>query len=381
MVPREHLVPIGLGVFLWLNKEAARKHTRYSLCSSPKAHLSRLIVVIFLKIMTLEKIRTNLHSEVKKATTSAEVEEIRIKYLGRKQGVITDLFKEIPKLKLEEKRELVPELTKLKKEAEKLILEKKEASLKIKLDSKIQSGKSPAYFDPTLPGTKVEIGHSHPALMIVEEIKEIFSYLGFGWIDGPEVESDLYNFQKLRLHKDHPARDTQQTYYLDNELLLRTHTSNMQIRYLETHKPPIRMLFPGRVYRREALDATHLPSFLQVEGLLIDQESSLTDLIGVLEYFAKRMFGEKTKTRVYGHHFPYTEPSIEVEVLFQGKKWLEILGAGMVHPEVIRNVGLNPKKYRGWAFGMGPERIAMLKYGIEDIRHFYGSDLRFLKQF
>lgn len=331
----------------------------------------------------LKNVFENLKKEVDRSQNQAEIEEIRIRYLGRKQGLITNLFSEIPTLSIEKKRKLVPLINGLKVEAEKLL---KKASKESGASNQKQIGttalKPDIYLlDPTIPAGKTEIGHKHPTLKIIDEIKEIFHYLGFGWTDGPEVELDLYNFQKLRLHKDHPARDTQQTYYINEEVLLRTQTSSMQVRYMEGHKPPMRMLFPGRVYRREQLDATHLPAFYQIEGLLVDKKTTMTDLIGVLDFFAKKMFGAQTKIRIYGHHFPYTEPSIEVEVLAKNGKWLEILGAGMVHPEVLKNCGIDPKIYRGFAFGMGPERIAMLKYGIEDIRLFYSNDMNFLEQF
>jgi len=336
-----------------------------------------------LKEADIENLQKSLKTAVSKISSAEEVEKLRIEYLGRKQGKITDLYSQIPSLSLENKRKLVPLINNLKKEAEKQFSEKsKTKTKKILQESKVTKETPDIYLlDPTIPAQKPNTGHKHPTMLIVEEIKEIFHYLGFDWADGPEVEFDLYNFQKLRLHKDHPARDTQQTFYLSDEVLLRTQTSSMQIRYMESHKPPLRMLFPGRVYRREQLDATHLPAFYQVEGLLVDTKTSMTDLIGVLDYFAKKMFGPKTKIRIYGHHFPYTEPSIEVEVLWKGGKWLEILGAGMVHPEVLKNCKIDPKVYRGWAFGMGPERIAMLKYGIEDIRLFYSNDLNFLEQF
>lgn len=323
-----------------------------------------------------------LEQELKGTSSQEQVEQLRIKYLGRKNGIITELFSEIPKLPLKQKRELVPLLTKLKTDVEKL-LEGKLANSSQKREKIAFERPNQDIFlsDPTIPSPKPELGHRHPTLKVIDEIKEIFHYLGFGWSDGPEVELDLYNFQKLRLHKDHPARDTQQTYYITEELLLRTQTSSMQIRYMEGHKPPMRMLFPGRTYRREQIDATHLPAFYQVEGLLVDKKTTMTDLIGVLDFFVKKMFGANSKIRVYGHHFPYTEPSIEIEVLYKGGKWLEILGAGMVHPEVLKNCNIDPKIYRGWAFGMGPERIAMLKYGIEDIRLFYSNDLNFLEQF
>ncbi|HSX57923.1 MAG TPA: phenylalanine--tRNA ligase subunit alpha [Candidatus Saccharimonadales bacterium] len=324
----------------------------------------------------IEKIKKELKEASKQINSPEELEELRVKFLGRKQGLITNLYKEIPKLKIEDKKELVPLLNKLKSEAESLLTDK--------IVSKEKPARALATFsteDLTIPGKKPSYGHAHPTIKIINEIKEIFHPLGFGWLDGPEIEFDLYNFQKLRLHKDHPARDLQQTYYLSDEILLRTQTSTMQIRYMEKNNPPIRMLFPGRVYRVEQLDSTHLPAFYQVEGLLVDEKIGLTDLLGTLEYFAKKMFGEEAKIRVYGHHFPYTEPSIEVEVLHKSGKWIEIMGAGMVHPEVLKNVGIDPKKYRGFAFGMGPERIAMLKYGIDDIRLFYQNQLEFLEQF
>ena len=326
----------------------------------------------------LLKIERDFRKQHEKADTAEKVEGLRIRYLGRKQGLLQELYAEIPKLSIGKKKKLVPELNSLKQKIEGVFSTTKPKAKKLSGTRDISDFYE---IDPTSPGRKPNIGHPHPTIQIIDEIKKIFAYLGFDWTDGPEVEFDSYNFQKLRLHKDHPARDTQQTYYINEEILLRTQTSSMQIRYMETHKPPLRMLFPGRVYRREQLDATHLPAFYQIEGLLVSDGAKMTDLIGALDYFAKEMFGEKTKVRFYGHHFPYTEPSIEVEVLYKNGRWLEILGAGMVHPEVLKNCNIDPKKYRGWAFGMGPERIAMLKYGIEDIRLFYSNDRRFLDQF
>lgn len=335
-----------------------------------------------LKVELLHKISNDLGKKLDLVTTLDSLENTRIEFLGRKNGTITNLFAEIPKLSNEEKRKIVPLLNKLKKETEEKFEKISKRLSKITPKKIDEKGATDIYLlDPTIPTDRVEIGHKHPTLLVIDEIKEIFHYLGFGWMDGPEIEFDLYNFQKLRLHKDHPARDTQQTYYINQEVLLRTQTSTMQIRYMEQHKPPIRMLFPGRVYRRENLDATHLPAFYQLEGLLVDKKTTMTELIGVLDLFAKKMFGEKTKIRIYGHHFPYTEPSIEVEVLNKSGRWIEILGAGMVHPEVLTNCNIDPKVYRGFAFGMGPERIAMLKYGISDIRSFYSNEVEFLEQF
>ena len=325
----------------------------------------------------IEELRKAFIDSLNKVDSNEELEKVRVEYVGRKQGKITELFSQIPKLPLAQKKHLVPLLNAFKNSVDTQLV-----NFKVEAANK-KSAKKQEFVseDLSIPGTKPNYGHEHPTLQVISEIKEIFHYLGFAWQDGPEVEFDLYNFQKLRLHKDHPARDLQQTYYIDDEILLRTQTSTMQIRYMEANKPPIRMLFPGRVYRVEQIDATHLPAFYQVEGLLVDQNVKLTDLLGTLEFFAKKMFGKNTKTRIYGHHFPYTEPSIEVEVLHKSGRWLEIMGAGMVHPEVLKNCNIDPKKYTGFAFGMGPERIAMLKYGIEDIRLFYGNDMKFLEQF
>jgi phenylalanyl-tRNA synthetase alpha chain len=334
-----------------------------------------------ISIKSIEEVKKNFERELNKAQSSSDLEKVRIFFLGRKNGLIIKLFSQIPKLTLSQKKEITPILTGLKAQLEEDL--KHQEKLLSRNDQNIlpKDTKHLTTNDLSIPGKSPDYGHAHPTIEIINEIKEIFHFLGFSWQDGPEVELDLYNFQKLRLHKDHPARDLQQTYYIDDELLLRTQTSTMQIRYMETHKPPIRMLFPGRVYRVEQLDATHLPAFYQVEGLLVDKGIKLTDLLGTLEYFAKRMFGTSSKIRIYGHHFPYTEPSIEVEVLHKSGRWIEIMGAGMVHPQVLKNCNIDPKKYTGFAFGMGPERIAMIKHGIEDIRHFYSNDLRFLKQF
>lgn len=323
--------------------------------------------------MNLKQIRKQFFSDLQKISTLEQLEEARVKYFGRKQGLITKVADELPKLRLEEKRKVGSELNEIKKE----LLEALESS-----KSTLSTKSGEESIDITYPSIKPSLGHLHPITLVIGEIKEAFHYLGFSFIDGPEAELDLYNFQQLRISKDHPARDLQQTYYLNENLLLRTHTSSMQVRFMETHKPPIRVMFPGRVYRRDQIDATHLPSFYQIEGLQVDENINMSNLIGVLNYFAKRIFGKEAKIRVYGHHFPYTEPSVEIEVYYPKiKKWVEILGAGMVHPEVLKNGGIDPKKYRGWAFGMGADRIAMIKYGIDDIRLLYSGDLRFGEQF
>ena len=319
----------------------------------------------------MEKITEEALKEISEVKNQIDLERARLRYLGRKSGVLAKITSEIPKLPPSQRLGIGTKVRKARTQMETAFESATKAAKKV----------SAEVIDVTAPGIKIEAGSLHPLTKVVEEIKEIFHYLGFTWVDGPEVDTDLYNFQKLNMPPAHPARDVQQTYYLDKELLLRTHTSSMQVRYMETHKPPIRVLFPGRCYRRDMPDSTHLPSFYQVEGLLVDAQATMTDLLGSLEFFAKQFFGESTKIRVYGHHFPYTEPSIEVEVYYPRSGWLEILGAGMVHPAVLRNGHINPNRYRGWAFGMGPDRLAMLKYGIGDIRILYNNDLRFLNQF
>ena len=321
----------------------------------------------------VEEIIKDSLKEISQAKDKDSLEELRVKYLGRKNGLLTEVTKKIPSLSKSKKSGIGTKI--------------KEAQTKItnSLDFKIReiafSTPVREKIDVTIPGRKVNIGALHPLTLVIEEVKEIFHYLGFGWTDGPEVENDVYNFQKLNIPPDHPARDVQQTYYISDDLLLRTHTSSMQVRYLEKHKPPIRVLFPGRVYRRDMPDATHYPAFFQIEGLLVGDSVKMTDLLGILDFFAKNFFGKGSKIRVYGHHFPYTEPSIEVEVYYPRKGWLEILGAGMVHPNVLKEGGVNPLKYSGWAFGVGADRLAMIKYDIDDIRTLFSNDLRFLKQF
>jgi len=310
--------------------------------------------------------------EISNAKSRDQIEKLGIKYLGRKKGIFTRIKKGVSSLPAEKKIGLG---TLIKQSREKI-----EEAISRSLESEDTQDKK-IHLDVTTPGKNIDTGSLHPITQIIEEVKEIFHYLGFTWSDGPEVENDVYNFQKLNIPKEHPSRDMQQTYYLENDLLLRTHTSNMQVRYMEKNKPPIRVLFPGRVYRRDMPDATHFPAFFQIEGLQVGKNIRMTNLLGALDYFARCLFGKESKIRVYGHHFPYTEPSVEVEVFHPKKGWLEILGAGMVHPSVLSAGGIDPGKYSGWAFGVGAERIAMIKYDIDDIRLLFDNDLRFLKQF
>ena len=335
----------------------------------------------------LEDIAKKALEEVDSSKGKEEPAKLRIKYFGRKSGILPKITQEIPNLSAEERAGVGTKIKEVRSKIEQALAAKEQSN---------SLTKTTEATDITTPGKKIEVGTLHPLTKVLNEVKEIFHYLGFTFVEGPEVDIDLYNFQKLNMPPNHPARDVQQTYYIskrnnrrdlreddyiDNELLLRTHTSNMQVRYLENHKPPVRVLFPGRCYRRDMPDATHFPSFYQVEGLAVDKTISMTDLLGSLDFFVRSFFGEKTKMRAYGHHFPYTEPSIEIEIHHPTKGWLEILGAGMVHPAVLNNGGVDLAKYRGFAFGMGVERLAMLKYGIDDIRILFENDLRFLNQF
>ena len=246
--------------------------------------------------------------------------------------------------------------------------------------------------DVTLPGQKKPLGKKHPLTIVLDELKEIVVGMGFEIATGPEVELDYYNFEALNIPKDHPSRDTQDTFYISDNVLLRTQTSPMQIRTMEKKKPPIRIIAPGRVYRSDAVDATHSPLFHQVEGLVVDKGITMADLKGTLEVFVKRLYGDSTVVRFRPHHFPFTEPSAELDVqcfhchgegcsLCKGEGWIEILGCGMVHPQVLLNCGIDPEEYSGFAFGLGLERMVMMRYGIDDLRLFYDNDVRFLKQF
>ena len=243
-----------------------------------------------------------------------------------------------------------------------------------------------------MPGKRSVLGKKHPISIVLDELKEIFMGMGFDVAQGPEVELDYYNFEALNIPKDHPARDTQDTFYINDNVVLRTQTSPMQIRVMEKQKPPIRIIAPGRVYRSDALDATHSPLFHQVEGLVVDKNITMADLKGTLEVFVKRLYGEDSVVRFRPHHFPFTEPSAELDVqcfnchgegcrLCKGEGWIEILGCGMVHPKVLENCGIDPEEYSGFAFGIGLERLVMRRYNIDDLRLFYENDVRFLNQF
>lgn len=332
--------------------------------------------------MDLNKIKTESLSAIKKAKSEKELFEIEVKYLGRK-GLLTQILRGLSKLPLEERKKVGMLANDLKRKIELLILTKKQDFTK---DSKEASR-----IDYTIPGRKYPLGHLHPVTLIFDDLFDIGRSLGFCVVTGPEIESDWYNFEALNTPKDHPARDTQDSFYISENVLLRTQTSSVQVRYMEKHQPPIRIIVPGRVYRRDS-DATHTPMFHQLEGLLVDEETNVSELKGTLEFFVRGIFGENRRIRLRPHYFPFTEPSFEVDVscgLCAGKGcrscknsgWLEVLGAGMVHPNVLRAGGIDPSKYRGFAFGMGIERLVMLKYGVDDMRMLYEGDLRLVEQF
>ena len=320
-------------------------------------------------------------------TDDAALEALRIKYLGKK-GELTAVLRGMGQLSPEERPIVGQIANEVRAEIEEAITEKKTALKAQALDAQLKAEK----LDVTVDGKREKVGHRHPLTLVMRDLENIFIGMGFSIAEGPEVEYDYYNFQALNIPENHPARDTQDTLYITDNILLRSQTSPVQARTMEVQKPPIRIISPGRVYRSDAMDATHSPLFHQMEGLVVDKGITMGDLKGMLETFAKAQFGEDTRCRFRPHHFPFTEPSAEVDVscfacggkgcrLCKGEGWIEILGAGMVHPNVLTMCGIDPEEYSGFAFGMGIERIAMLKYHVDDIRLFYENDVRFLEQF
>jgi phenylalanyl-tRNA synthetase alpha chain len=314
-------------------------------------------------------------------------QELKNRYLSRKKGVVTLLLEGLGSLSPEERKTAGQLINKLKKH-----VEEKLSALEKGLKDAAPSASTET--DLTLPGPQLTLGAAHPVVLVQKQIEQIFQSMGFAIEEGPEVETDYYNFEALNFPPNHPARDDWDTLYINDKLLLRTHTSPVQIRVMERQKPPIRMINPGRVYRKETSDPTHLPMFYQVEGLVVDEGITFAHLKGTLEYFLKRLLGEKLKIRFRPSFFPFTEPSAEVDVecvICRGKEpdcrtcggsgWKEILGSGMVHPQVFKNVNIDPEKYTGWAFGMGVERLALFAFNIPDMRYFYENDLRFTRQF
>ena len=321
------------------------------------------------------------------AAPDADLEALRIRYLGKK-GELTAVLRGMGKLSAEERPVIGQIANEVREAIENELTVRAQEQKTAALAARLAAEK----LDVTVPGTAPEIGHIHPLDRVQRDMEEIFIGMGFDIVEGPEVEYDYYNFQALNIPPDHPARDTQDTFYITDNILLRSQTSPVQARTMEKRKPPIRIISPGRVYRSDAMDATHSPLFHQMEGLVVDKNVTMGDLKGTLEMFAKKMLGEETKVRFSPHHFPFTEQSAEVDVscfacggkgcrLCKGEGWIEILGAGMVHPNVLRMCGIDPDEYSGFAFGMGVERVTMLKYHIDDIRHLYENDVRFLSQF
>ena len=335
----------------------------------------------------LDEIRRSVQEQLLAAGDSAQVEQIRVSVLGRK-GELTALLKGMGKLSPEERPVVGQQVNALRQEIE-AALAAKEAELQ---EKEKQARLEKEALDVSIPGKPVKVGNVHPLSSTLEKIITIFTGLGFSVVEGPEVELDHYNFELLNLPKNHPARDAQDTFYFNENILLRTHTSPVQARTMLSQKPPIRIICPGRVYRSDAVDATHSPIFHQIEGLVVDKGITFSDLKGTLEMFIKKLYGEGTRVRFRPHHFPYTEPSAEMDMscfkcggkgcsMCKGEGWIEILGCGMVHPKVLENCGIDPEVYSGFAFGVGLERIVMMRYGIDDMRLLYENDLRFLKQF
>ena len=326
-------------------------------------------------------------SEIKEASTIEELESLRVKYSGKK-GQLTAIMKEMGKLSAEE-RPVVGKVANVVREAiEGGINTKKEEIKKIEKEKQLAS----EVIDVTMPGKVFTVGKKHPITQIIDEVSEIFMGLGFSIAEGPEVETIENNFDALNAPKDHPSRDMSDTFYINSELLLRTQTSPVQVRTMKNNDLPIKIISPGRCFRFDSPDATHSPMFHQIEGLVVGKDVTMAQLKGTLNNFVKELFGEETNTKFRPHNFPFTEPSAEVDVtcfkcggegcaMCKQEGWIEILGAGMVHPNVLRNCGIDPEVYSGFAFGMGVERIAMLKYEIDDIRLLFENDMRFLNQF
>ena len=342
--------------------------------------------------MDIEELQRTVERDIASIKSEVDVRTIRERYLARKGGVISTLLKDLATVPVEHRRARGAALNGLKQYAE--------TQLDAAQRALAQKPRGEA-LDVTLPGRPPLVGHRHPLTLMRERVEAIFLRMGFLIVEGPELEDDYHNFEALNMPAEHPARDMQDTLYLASPVpapgvraatLLRTHTSGMQIRYMETHQPPIRLIAPGRVYRRDGLDLTHSPMFTQVEGLVVGEGVTLADLKGTLVALARELFGADRGTRFRPSFFPYTEPSGELDIscaacagrgcaMCKGTGWLEVLGSGMVHPAVFESVGYDPERYTGFAFGAGIERFALLKWGIEDIRLFYENDLRFLEQF
>ncbi|MBN7795937.1 phenylalanine--tRNA ligase subunit alpha [Parahaliea mediterranea] len=334
----------------------------------------------------LEPLAAEARTKIEAADDSATLEQLRVDYLGKK-GQITALLKGLGKLSAEERPEAGAKINVVKQELQALIGERKQALESAAVEARLAA----ETIDVTLPGRGQSTGGIHPITRTIERIEDFFSSIGFDIVEGPEIEDDYHNFEALNIPEKHPARAMHDTFYVDEHTVLRTHTSPLQVRVMENDKPPLRVICPGRVYRCDS-DLTHTPMFHQVEGLLIDEHSSLADLKGLLEEFLQVFFEKKSAVRFRPSYFPFTEPSAEVDIqcvicdgdgcrVCSHTGWIEILGCGMVHPRVFQYSNIDPEKYSGFAFGMGVERLAMLRYGVNDLRLFFDNDLRFLEQF
>jgi len=335
----------------------------------------------------IAQIKENSRQEITNCNDMKELNELKVKYLGKK-GELTLVLRGMGALSPEE-RPIIGSLVNQVRDELDILVQQKEKELKKKeLFKKLETEN----IDVTEPSKKTILGSLHPITQIINEVEEIFLGMGYQIADGPEVEKAIYNFDKLNTPPDHPARDIQDTFYITDDIVLRSQTSPVQARVMENQKPPIKIICPGAVYRSDSVDATHSPVFHQIEGLVVDKNISMADLKGTLEMFAKKCLGENTKIRFRPHHFPFTEPSAEADVscfvcggkgcrVCKGEGWIELLGCGMVHPNVLKNCGIDPEEYSGFAFGFGVERIAMAKFGIEDMRLLFENDIRFLKQF
>lgn len=327
--------------------------------------------------MNLKKIKEEAIQEIGKSGKADDLEKLKIKYLGRK-GKLTLILRSLKDLSEKERKLVGREANELKKTIENIILEK---NLKIAEKEMTTMGK----IDITAPGKKIISGHLHPLTLITRKIEDIFQSMGFKIIEGPEIENEYYNFDALNIPRDHPARDSWSTFWLKQnkkqKLLLRTHTSPMQVRFMEKNNPPFRIIVPGRVFRYEATDASHSHTFYQLEGLMVDRNINIGNFKAVVEEFLRRIFGREIETRIRPSYFPFVEPGFEVDMRQSSGDWLEIMGAGMVHPNVFKAVGYVPSNWQGFAFGVGIDRIVKLKYKINDIRLLYSGDLKFLNQF
>ena len=336
---------------------------------------------------TLNEIREEALKEIRATDSTERLNEIRVAMLGKK-GKMTEILKSMKDVSAEERPIIGKMVNETRAEIEAVLEESK-----VKMESALRKAKlEREVIDVTLPSKKNKVGHKHPNTIALEEVENIFVGMGYEVAEGPEVERDYYNFEALNIPADHPAKDEQDTFYINSDILLRTQTSSTQIHEMEKGKLPIKMIAPGRVFRADEVDATHSPSFHQVEGLVVDKGITFADLKGTLAEFSKQIFGPDTKVKFRPHHFPFTEPSAEMDVscfkcggkgcrFCKGEGWIEILGCGMVHPHVLEMSGIDPKEYSGFAFGVGLERIALLKYEIDDMRLLYDNDIRFLKQF